>query len=297
MSGFKEVDSGAAASVFLGLYTLYLAFMVYVIWKKGFKTVYTFLLTFPLIRFGSQLCGMIFAKVGFDYINWLIAYLVLGAEGYFVLILAAFRFVAHAQKKQLNYSWLLEEGPKVPAFLPLLKRFTKSWSRFFHYLLIPANALVIAGGTMLTGVTDLDAEKSKVNTSKGLRTAGQAVFLLMTITVFLVSARAYKVEHVRNHFNKTVLASCPFLMVRGLFGILAIYITDMNYFQLSNYTGAGINHKLVIYEYVLSTTMEFLASCCLMSNFFWERRTKNDDIERWLTSERELEAFPEKTSR
>lgn len=288
MSGFEHTDSGIAGSVYLALYTIYSAFMIYVVYKKGFKTVYTVLLTFPIIRFGSQLCGVVFSKLGIEQLDWLIAYLVLGAEGYFVLILCAFKFVAQAQKAETGNSWVEDEGFDIPG----LRFFTKSWSRMFHMLLIPANSLVIAGGTMLTGVTDLEKEHDKVQTSKGIRTAGQVTFLFMTFIVVVFSLKAYTNERVRNHFNITVLLCCPFLIVRGIFGVLSIYIEDMNYFQFSNYSADGVNHKLVVYEYVLSTTMEFVASCFLMSNFFLEKRYKKDDIESWLESDRQQDAFP-----
>ncbi|QRG40277.1 hypothetical protein FDK38_004741 [Candidozyma auris] len=275
MSGFKHEDSGIAAAIFLALYTIYSAFMIYVLYNKGIKSIYTFLFTFALIRLGSQVCGVGFAIVGVENVDWLIAYLVLGAEGYFVLILCAFRFVSRAQETDFGHSWVLQEGPNIPC----LQIITKTWARIFHYLLIPANVLVIAGGTMLTNVTDFDKEHDKVVTSKAMRTAGQAMFLSMTLMVVMLSVWSYKVDRVRNHFNVTVLLALPFLTVRGIFGVLSIFIKSMNYFQLSNYSANGINHKLVVYEYVLSTTMEFLASGCLMSNFFLEKRKKKIDYE------------------
>lgn len=264
--GFKHEDSGIAAAIFLALYSLFSLFMIYVIYKKGFKTVYSWLITFPVIRFGSQLCGMVFAIVGIEHYNWLIAYLVLGAEGYFVLILAAFNFVVHAQKEVFGRSWATE-------IIEPLKRFRmlRTYSAMFHSLLIPANAMVIAGGTMLSGESDLGAIKGKVTTSKALRTVGQVIFLVMTSLVVVFAGYVYKVDRIRKHFNISVLVASPFLIVRGIFGILSIYIEDMNYFQFSNYSGSGINHNLVIYEYVLSTTMEFMASILLLSNFFMEK--------------------------
>lgn len=272
--GFQHSDSGIAASIFFALYTIYCAFMVYIIYKKGFKTVYSFLITFPVFRFGSQLCGMVFSIVGFEHWQWLIAYLVLGAEGYFVLILCSFTFVTHAQKLEFGHSWVTDHRLHL-LFLP----FVKSYSSLFHFLLIPANSLVIAGGTMLTGVDDLDAEKSKVDASKAMRTTGQTIFLMMTVLVLVFASYAYKKERVRNHFNITVLFACPFLVVRGIFGILSIYIEDMNYFQFSNYSASGINHKLVVYEYVLSTTMEFVASMFILSNFFLDKSKNKQDVE------------------
>lgn len=267
----KHTDSGVAAAVFLALYAIYALVMVYIVYVKGFKTVYTFLMSFPFIRFGSQLCGLVFAIKGIEHYKWLIAYLVLGAEGYFVLILSAFLFLVHAQKRKNGYSWL----EKSQSFLkenPL----RNSYAAIFHWVLVPANAMVIAGGSMLTGIENYDAERKKVRISKGLRTTGQSLFLSLTIIILLLGLNAFKKEKVRNHFNITILLASPFLIVRGVFGILSIYIENMNYYQLSNYSGAGINHMLVIYEYVLSTTMEFAASIFIVSNFFLEKQADRD---------------------
>lgn len=267
----KHTDSGIAAAVFLALYAIYALVMVYIVHIKGFKTVYTFLMSFPFIRFGSQLCGLVFVIKGIEHYKWLIAYLVLGAEGYFVLILSAFSFLVHAQKRKKGHSWL-EKTQSSLKEIPL----GNSYAAIFHWLLVPANAMVIAGGSMLTEIENYDAERKQVRISKGLRTAGQALFLSLTIIILLLGLNAFRKERVRNHFNVTIILACPFLIVRGVFGILSIYIENMNYYQLSNYSGAGINHMLVIYEYVLSTTMEFSASILIVSNFFLEKQADRD---------------------
>ena len=33
-----------------------------------------------------------------------------------------------------------------------------------------------------------------------------------------------------------LFAALPFLLVRGIFGIMSIYVDKMNYYKLSNYT-------------------------------------------------------------
>lgn len=286
MSGFISVESGIAASVFLALYTIFLGFMIFIIFQKGFKTVYTFIFFFTLFRFGGQLCGVVYAKVGPEHWQWLIAYLVLGAEGYFALIFAAFRFTCKAQVDEFGKSWVLSTGPGPWGFF-LLKRITKTWVNIFHFILIPANALVISGGSMLAGIdpSEMNDEKSKINTSKALRTTGQVLFLLMTFASIWLNIHVYYKERVRNITTIAVMIAAPFLVVRGLFGILSIYITKMNYFQLSNYTGSGINHDLVVYEYVLATTMEFIAALVLMSRYFHEEKVaKTSEEEKYLTS-------------
>lgn len=273
--GFESPDAGIAASIFLALYTVFLGLMTYIVIRKGFRTVYTLIFFFTLFRFGGQLCGVVCFKVGPQHWQWLISYLVLGAEGYFALIFAAFRFTCRAQEEKFGTSWVTHEGPNVGK-LPVLKLFfgfgffTRSWARMFHFVLIPANALVIAGGSMLAGMLDeqIADDPGKVNTSKALRTVGQSLFLALTICLILLNLYVFAKERVRNHTTLAVMCIAPFMMVRGIFGILSIYIQEMNYFDYGNYTDGLVNHLLVIYEYVLSTSMEFISACILMTKYW-----------------------------
>lgn len=279
MSGFHSVDQGSAASVYLALYTFFFAFMIYVVIRKGFLTVYSFLFMFTLFRFFGQLCGVVYAKLGPSHWKWLIPYLVLGAEGYFALIFAAFRFTCVAQKEQFGHSWILDSGPKWVPFP--FKRLCKTWRHLFHYVLIPANAFVIAGGSMLTGVDydDLQSQHGKILTSKVLRTVGQAIFLSLTFMLIALNIYVFTKERIRNHVTIAVMLAGPFLIVRGVFGVLSIYITKMNYFDLENYNDNGsLNHQLVIFEYVLSTTMEFVAALFLISKYYFDLKKKAQSI-------------------
>lgn len=261
-------NSGIASSIYLALYCLFTLTTIYVVVKKGLKHLYTFLLSFGIIRTASQLCGVAFAVLGFEHWQWLIAYLVLGAEGYFVLIYTSFRFICTAQEKQYGNSWVLSTGP-ARFKTPIMNIFFGTWSRIFHHILLPANVLVIAGGSLLAGIdsTEYDQYSGTVTTSKILRTVGQALFLLLTSMVIGFNIFVFFRERIRNHITITVFLASPFLLVRGIFGLLSIYITDMNYFQLSNYT-EGFSKNLIIYEYVLGTTMEFISAVLLISNYF-----------------------------
>lgn len=270
MSSFESQDLGIAASIFLAVYVIFFCFMTFVVTKRGFATVYTFLWAFSLLRLGGQLCGVVFAKLGIEHWQWLISYLVLGAEGYFTLIFAAFRFTCKAQVNEFGYSWVLSQGPGIK--LVLLRR-NMTWKSIFHLILIPANALVIAGGSMLAGLTGDDLHnQSKIHTSEGLRTTGQVLFVLMTLAAILLNIYVFVIERVRNHITISVLCASPFLLVRGIFSVMSIYISAMNYFETTNYTGGGSSSRTVtIYEYVLSTTMEFIVACLLASRFFFEK--------------------------
>lgn len=277
LMAFDDKQSGAAATVFLTLYFLYCLVSGYVVLKKGWKTTYTILFFFGVIRCGAQVCGVALAIVGFDHWQWLIGYLVLGAEGYFMLNLAAFFFICKAQKAEVGSSWLLQSRPQ---WFPVSKWWLglfDSYASFYHYMLIPANVLVINGGCLLTG---LDADeyatnKGRITASKAMRTAGQAMFLLLTIICGVTASYVFKVERVRRYTNVSVLLAAPFLIVRGIFGVLSIYISDMNYFQMSNYASGTFSLNLVIYEYVLSTTMEFIGSGFLILNYFLDDDNKH----------------------
>lgn len=266
--GFVYENSGIASSIYLALYFLFVLTAIYVVARKGFKHLYTFLLFFGSIRTASQFCGVAFSALGIEHWQWLIAYLILGAEGYFVLIYTSLRFICAAQEKKYGRSWVLHTGPK-KFDNPIQNFMFGTWEKIFHHVLIPANALVIAGGAIIAGIDTTDNEQysGKVTTSKILRTVGQSLFLFLTVLVILLNIYVYFKERIRNHTTMTIFLASPFLLVRGIFGVMSIYITNMNYFQLSNYS-AGFSKHLIIYEYVLGTTMEFVSAILLISNYF-----------------------------
>lgn len=289
---FESTSAGIAASIYLALYTLYLFLVINVVRQKGFHFLYRILLLFGLFRVGGQLCGVAFAVLGIEHWHWLIAYLVLTAEGYFSLIIAAFHFIIQSQVTQTGSSWLQKKKGrnKKKHKLWILNRLSNvSWSFCFHINLIPANALIIAGGTMLTGIdpSKLSEEQSTVTTSKALRTAGQAIFLIETIIVVLLLIYVYVKERIRCRAIYLLFAASPFLLVRGIFGILSIYVDKMNYYQLSNYDGTGLTSQFVAYEYCLATTMEFVAACLLISNYYLENNQKVSKTENFNKIESE----------
>lgn len=276
MTTFVSQAAGIAASVYLALYTLFLGFMTYVVIQRGFKTLFTFIFAFCVLRFGGQLCGVVYAKLGPEHYKWLIAYLVLQAEGYFTLILTCFRFTCKAQVEETGLSWVTSSGPRTP----LMSKLNVTWMNLFHFILIPANAFLIAGGSMTAGISisDYSTENSTVRTARGLRTAGQIIFLLMTIILMSLNIYVVLKERIRNRTTVSVMIVGPFLLVRGIFGILSIYIDNMNYFELSNYMSGGVNKNLVIYEYVLATTMEFLTAAVLMTRYFARKPNHNEYV-------------------
>lgn len=280
MSGFIYKDSGIAASIYLAFYTILLPLSAITCYRRRKQVIFWSLFIFTLFRFSSQLCAVVFSCVGYAHWQWLIAYLVLGAEGYFVLILSSMQIIIHGQLKFLGKSWIRNSGPngwisdeerKSKIWQMRLKHFKKiPYSSLFHLWLIPANAFIVAGGSMLTGVSAEELAKGSgdVITSKVLRTVGQAIFLILTVVMVFVAIHTYYKQKVKTWPVISVLIASPFLIVRGTFGILSIFITKMNYYQMTNYTDEGIGSLLIIYEYVLSTTMEFISMACLFLNVF-----------------------------
>jgi len=327
---FDSTEAGVAASIFLGLYTMYLLLAINVVRHEGFKFIYRILLMFGLFRVAGQLCGVAFAKLGVEHWKWLIAYLVFTAEGYFTLIVASFYFVVQCQVRQKGSSWLLDHRDEVETCEGASeeresgdngseeretyektsddkedyrrksdgemsvanwgkKPRSVSWAAIFYMFLVPANAFIVAGGSLLTGATaeELEKETGNVNTSKALRTTGQVIFLLQTVTVVLLLVYVYVKEKIRGRTIYLLFAASPFLLVRGIFGILSIYVDKMNYYKLSNYSAEGLTSSFVAYEYCLATTMEFVAACLLISNYYLDREAKVVDQEKIKEFEKE----------
>lgn len=76
-----------------------------------------------------------------------------------------------------------------------------------------------------------EAAQKRLNTSKGLRTAGQAIFLVLTLSWVLLVANAFR-KTVARHLDARAKRACIifiaigfFLIVRGVFGVLqaAVY--------------------------------------------------------------------------
>ena len=73
-------------------------------------------------------------------------------------------------------------------------------------------------------------------------------------------------------YKRQVFIVAPFLLVRGVFGILSIYLDKMDYFLLSNYTAEGLASSFVAYEYIMGTTMEFVSATVFISTYYINRR-------------------------
>lgn len=263
---------GAAALVFLAVYAIYLPFMTFVIIRKGIKTIYGFLWFFVLIRFASQLCGVVYAKLGSAHWQWLISYLILGSVGYYALILTAFHTTCKAQKFQFGSSPIVEIVPfKHLESIPVVGKIigNKSWAALFKLVLTPANILVIIGGTDIADVVGESAQNqaSSIQESKILRGVGLSMFLAFMVVAVVVNLCVFWLQNVRNTYTRMAALAGPFLLVRGIFGVLSIYVTEMNYFSVTTLNTGEISWQSVVYEYVLGVCMELFGSIFLVATW------------------------------
>lgn len=283
---FMYTDSGVAAAIFLALFTLVLPFTIVTVFKHGFKSFYTVTIFSAVVRIASQVCAVVFAVVGFAHQNWLIAYLILGAEGYFFLIMCMFHVLITGQVKKYGYSWLTKYGvygdvKDQIAMGNKSKIATRSWASLYRTILVPSNILIIVGGAILSGISadDLRNESTEVLVAKILRAIGQLIFLLLTVVLIFLAIVTYFRDNVRNWGLKSVLAAAPFILIRGIFGLLSIFINKMDYFDMANYGTFGISKDLVIFEYILGTTMELCCLLCILLNYFDNEVPNFNDVD------------------
>jgi hypothetical protein len=218
-----------------------------------------------------------------------------GAEGYFTLVLCAYRFLIswHYHNFESHNSWL---EPRFPPGTPWTKRFAESLSlyhkdkgfggspmTYMHYFLIAANAIIISGGSRTAGASarlqsgefDEAAFNKILNEAKIYRTTGQAIFLTINgllLLCIIKTMRQYRAEQgpaKRMHPTLWILLiTSPLLFIRGIYGVLAGIVPTFNYFAPQNYTAHGLSDGFVISEYILGTTMEWVP-CVLLVATKW----------------------------
>lgn len=206
-----------------------------------------------LCRLAAQACGLSLGLIGIyagpNNVNVLIAMYILGAEGYFTLVLCTARFLVSWHNHHFGDSWL-ERKSAYPKHLVWYKKFGRSLSfrgikdhpmTWVEWCLIAANAIIISGGSLSAGAyTNEDLtqaqERSQLQTSRNLRTAGQAIFLAINCTLF--GCIVATVHQARSRRNKKpwyghptlglLLLTWPFLATRGIWGILQAQVPEYN---------------------------------------------------------------------
>ncbi|KAJ7784939.1 hypothetical protein DFH07DRAFT_786335 [Mycena maculata] len=299
MPGFTG-EAGAALAFLIG----YLAIFVWMLFlfltqRIKWASRYTLLFFHVTIRVASQACGIGFGILGFTNTNLFLAFLILSAEGYFSLVLCAFRFLISWQQHNLlsGQSWL--EPPDPPntnrsrrffAFLFLgpfaFILYPRNPMVGLHSALLLANVCIIIGGSYLAGADysdpDLPDTKRRLQISKITRTTGQSVFLLgnaLLLVLILATMRNNRRDGDSRSKTGTIhptlwlllLAWFP-LIVRGVFGILQAAVYSLSYFNPANYRASGFTHRFTIIEYLLGVLTEWLACVILNLTFFTSMR-------------------------
>lgn len=275
MSSFLLESTGIACSVFAALFALCVGLMCYIMISKGwksFKSTYGVLGFFSVIRLASQVVGIAYAKLGSDNQHpLLVPYLVLGIVGFISLLVTAMEYIVKGQKQVFDRSWISHDyllgGRKLR--LPVIGFFVKAFQSIqgaYNLVVMVSIALAIAGTSMI----DFEDPSQSSPTAHALRSAG--LIIQLVITIVLVSLNLYVIlqDGVRTHHTMTVLGSSPFFLIRGIYGVLANYITKMNFLAVANYTNAVARRNLTIYQYVLENAMELIIFVFLASNYFFE---------------------------
>lgn len=244
---------GISSTVFLILYALLFIFLIFNYATKRFtlRSRWSLILFHVTLRLAAQSVGLSFSLIGFKAVSLLIASLVLSAEGYFSLVLCLTRLLISWQRHYLpeKHSWLA--GPKNPPQMSTARRIfegltfisiVRSPINAIHWILIAGNVLIITGGNFLaSGKGDSAEENWNTNThltaSKIMRGTGQGMFLATAIflygCLFFTLRRAYSrnatKEEVQARIVLVILAiTAPFMMIRGVFGILQGVIDSLN---------------------------------------------------------------------
>ncbi|CAK5265812.1 unnamed protein product [Mycena citricolor] len=291
-----------AALVFLVAYLVVFAWMLFGFFTHRLKWRSRYLLLFfhVTIRLASQGCGIAFGVLGFSNVNVFLAFLILGAEGYFSLVLCAFRFLIswHQHNLASGESWLApRDAPTSSASklrkalqFSLLGRLASRVSRgspmgLVHCLLIGANVAIVVGGSYLAGA-DLAHPASRdtrtsLRVSKIARSAGQSVFLAINTALLFVILATIR-DNRRDgdargrkgttHPTLVLLFIAWFpLIVRGIFGLLQACVWSLSYYNPVNYNAGGFTSRFTALEYILGVLTEWLACIILNATYLTSR--------------------------
>ncbi|SAM83819.1 uncharacterized protein UBRO_06473 [Ustilago bromivora] len=323
----------SASLVFLILYFILFLFLayLYVLRKVPLLSRWFVLLLHVTVRLASQGCGLSFGIVGYANIDLLVAYFILGAEGYFTLVVCTLRFLIAWQRNHWGgLSWLEPNDPSRER-----GGWRKRFSRMFQWkhsrgssslkaviivdwLLVGANTIIISGGSLSSAAyTDKELSpsqvRSRLDASKALRAAGQAIFL--AVNMALLACVAITIHQHRHHrYSNTqvevvsdtpapekaqelpaeesrrrpwfghatlllLLATWPFLAIRGAFGVAQAIVPDLNYFNSEVYDANNLTAQFVTEETCFVTMMEFISAAILATSYF-TTRTRSSAISR-----------------
>ncbi|KAH8817733.1 hypothetical protein DL96DRAFT_1623186 [Flagelloscypha sp. PMI_526] len=269
----KFTKEAAAALIFFIGYACIFAWLLfaYLTRRIKWKSRYTLLLFHVTIRIASQACGIAFGIFGFDNLGVFLAYLILGAEGYFTLVLCAYRFLIswHQHNLPSKESWLEPRNTKernktlevliILLLWPLaIYRYRKNFMVWVHSVLVIANTAIISGASYLA--------------------AGQSIFLACNFVLLfsiVQTIRKDKRELMTKGEGKIhptlilLLVTWFPLIVRGIFGVLQSVVWEhLTLFRLAeNYESTGMSEKFTAIEYCLGVLPEWLAAALLLCSY------------------------------
>jgi len=302
----KFSSEAGAALVFLVLYLSIFAWMLfgYLTHRLKWRSRWSVLFLHVTVRVASQVCGIGFAILGFSNTNMFLAFLILGAEGYFTLVLCTFRFVISWHQHNLpgGVSWLeprrgshagdtmgrAAKTRRSLAFLFLgpfaLLFYRDNIMAAFHVVLMLANVAIIAGGSFLANadLSDFNSPdtQNRLRISRITRTAGQSVFLacnaLLFVIIFATARNDHRARGAKGGLHPTLavllLTWIP-LIVRGAFGVIQSADFKLSYYNPANYGDSGFTSHYTLVEYLMGVTTEWLACVLLCTTYF---TSKND---------------------
>ncbi|PWN33136.1 uncharacterized protein FA14DRAFT_190323 [Meira miltonrushii] len=267
---------GISSTLFLILYALLFIFLMFNYATKRFtlRSRWSLILFHVTLRLAAQSVGLAFSLIGFKAVSLLIASLVLSAEGYFSLVLCVTR---------LLISWQRHYLPEKHSCI------IRSPINAIHWILNAGNVLIITGGNFLaSGKGDSASENWNTNThltaSKIMRGTGQGICLATAIFLYGCLFFTLRRAHSRNATKEEVQArivlvilaiTFPFMMIRGVFGILQGVIDSLNYYYPGIYNSDGFTSDFVVKEAVLTTMTEW-CTCTLLLSTSLLRATKKE---------------------
>lgn len=227
------------------------------------------LLIYCIIRICGQICGMIYMLMASKPFGLLLAYIIMTAEGYFIIVWESLSFVIDWHKCNfggsfMNYPLYWKSlNPTKHRILALLR----TSKHLFHLLFITANTLLVISGTIV-----IKPNPSGEYIGMILRTAGSAIFLAGIIVIIGILIYTFYLCRTKYHYPWKQLGTLfiislamPFLLVRGVFGVLQACDYEYTYSNEENYTADGFSTSFLIGEYVLSIAMELITCMLLLS--------------------------------
>lgn len=290
MGAFLLQSTGIASAVLVAFLILGFAVLFFIMLSIGgkfFKSTYCALGFYCIVRLGSQVCGIAYAKLGSNNQHpLLIPYLVLGLVGFMALLVVSLNYTVKGQKLAFGRSWIATSFiTRERVHHPRLNLILITWmwgsTKKSLILLITAGMVLSIVGVSLMNFDDLAQSPS---TAQPLRSAGLIIQFVTAVAVIALNLYVAIKERARNHFTLVVLSSSPFLFIRGLYGVLSSYVTNLDFLNLSNYTNAKSLRTLTIYQYVLENAMEYFAFLFLLSDYFFDRRLRLEES----TSEKDM---------